>query len=126
MTGGGTAPASRHLDDATLAALGARERALLLHVASCVSCRRRLTAEEWDRLALWSPDVAGDDAILRLLQGFERDTGLGGKLDAIQQERRAAADRVRDLLASPDLWGTAMLRARLRAISHLRAAPAAA
>jgi tetratricopeptide (TPR) repeat protein len=107
MTGGSRAPAPRHLDDATLAGLGARERSLLFHVATCVSCRRRLAAEEWDRLVPWTPDTAADAAILRLMQGLERGTGLGDKLDAIGRERRVAADRVRELLATPDRWGTA-------------------
>ena len=103
--------AERHLDAATLAGLGARERALLLHVASCVACRRRLSAEERDQLVPWT-DPEADAAIRRLLRELESETGLDGKMAAIQRERREAAERVRELLTRPDSWGTAATEPR--------------
>jgi tetratricopeptide (TPR) repeat protein len=102
---GPEAPAS-HLDSATLAGLGAKERSLLVHVATCPSCRRRLSAQERDQLAPWT-DPEADAAIRRLLRELESEAGLGTKLAAIQRERREAAERVRELLACPDCWGTA-------------------
>jgi tetratricopeptide (TPR) repeat protein len=107
--------AERHLDAATLAALGARERALLVHVASCVACRRRLSAEERDQLVPWT-DPEADAAIHRLLRELESETGLDGKLAAIQRERREAAERVRELLSRPDSWVAAATEPRYASI----------
>jgi hypothetical protein len=107
--------AERHLDGATLATLGARERALLVHVASCVACRRRLSAEERDQLVRWT-DPEADAAIRRLLRELESESGLDGKMAAIQRERREVAERVRELLARPDSWGTAATEPRYASI----------
>jgi len=107
--------AERHLDAATLATLGARERVLLVHVASCVACRRRLAAEERNQLVPWT-DPEADAAIRRLLRELESETGLDGKMAAIQRERREAAERVRELLARPDSWGTAATEPRYASI----------
>jgi tetratricopeptide (TPR) repeat protein len=106
------APARRHLDAATLAGLGARERSLLVHVAGCAVCRRRLSAEERDRLAPWTPDAAADAAILRLFHDLESEADLDAKLAAIARERREAVERVHELLANPDSWGTAATEPR--------------
>jgi tetratricopeptide (TPR) repeat protein len=107
--------AADHLDAATLAGLGPKERSLLIHVARCAPCRRRLSAEDRDRLAAW-PDPDVDAAIRRLLRELESETGLAGKLAAIQRERREAAQKVRDLLARPDSWGTAATEPRYTSI----------
>jgi tetratricopeptide (TPR) repeat protein len=107
--------AERHLDAVTLAALGARERSLLVHVASCVACRRRLSADERDQLASWTDPVA-DAAIGRLLRELESETELDGRLAAIRRERREAAERVRELLARPDSWGLAATEPRYSSI----------
>jgi hypothetical protein len=107
--------AERHLDAATLAGLGARERSLLVHVATCVSCRRRLSAEERDQLAPWT-DPEADAAIHRLLLELESETALDGKLAAIERERREAAEKVRELLARPDSWGTVATEPRYASI----------
>lgn len=108
-------PAERHLDAATLAGLGARERSLLVHVATCVACRRRLSAEERDQLAPWT-DPEADAAIRRLLRELESETELDGKLAAIERERREAREKVRELLAHPDSWGTAATEPRYASI----------
>jgi hypothetical protein len=55
--------AERHLDAVTLATLGARERELLVHVASCVACRRRLAGEERNQLAPWADPEADAAAV---------------------------------------------------------------
>jgi tetratricopeptide (TPR) repeat protein len=107
--------AERHLDAATLAGLGARERALLVHVAGCVACRRRLSADERDQLAPWTNPEA-DAAIRRLLRELESETGLDDKMAAIQRERREAVERVRELLACPDSWGLAATEPRYGSI----------
>jgi tetratricopeptide (TPR) repeat protein len=107
--------AERHLDAVTLAGLGARERTLLVHVASCVACRRRLSAEERDQLVPWT-DPEADAAIRRLLRELESESGLDGKMAAIQRERREAVERVRELLARPDSWGTAATEPRYASI----------
>jgi tetratricopeptide (TPR) repeat protein len=101
------AAAARHLDAATLDNLGARERSLLVHVATCAVCRRRLTAETRDLEVAWTPDAAADAAILRLLRDLERETKLDDRLAAIACERRVAPELVRELLERPDTWGTA-------------------
>ncbi|HVR08036.1 MAG TPA: hypothetical protein VMW75_08310 [Thermoanaerobaculia bacterium] len=101
------AVAPRHLDAAILDGLGARERSLLVHVATCAVCRRRLAAEAHDLEVAWTPDAAADAAILRLLRDLERETKLDERLAAIESERRAAPERVRELLERPDSWGTA-------------------
>jgi hypothetical protein len=103
--------AANHLDAATLAGLGAKERSLLVHVATCAFCRRRMSAQERDQRELWT-DPAADAAIRRLLRELESETGLATKLAAIQRERREAAERVRELLACPDCWGTAATEPR--------------
>jgi len=107
--------AERHLDAVTLAGLGARERALLVHVAGCVACRRRLSADERDQLAPWTNPEA-DAAIRRLLRELESETGLDDKMAAIQRERREAVERVRELLACPDSWGLAATEPRYGSI----------
>jgi tetratricopeptide (TPR) repeat protein len=107
--------AERHLDAVTLAALGPRERALLVHVASCVGCRRRIWAEERDQLVPWT-DPEADAAIRRLLRELESEAGLDGKMAAIQRERREAAGRVRELLARPDSWGSAATEPRFASL----------
>jgi tetratricopeptide (TPR) repeat protein len=106
------AAAARHLDAATLDGLGARERSLLVHVATCARCRRRLAAEAHDLELAWTPDAAADAAILRLLRDLERDTKLDDRLAAIECERRQAPELVRELLAHPDSWGTAATEPR--------------
>jgi tetratricopeptide (TPR) repeat protein len=107
--------AANHLDAATLAGLGAKERSLLVHVATCTFCRRRLSAEERGQLAPWT-DPAADAAIRRLLRELESEAGLAGRMAAIQRERREAAERVRELLARPDSWGTAATEPRYASI----------
>jgi tetratricopeptide (TPR) repeat protein len=107
--------AERHLDAVTVAGLGARERSLLVHVAGCVACRRRLLAEERDQLAPWT-DPEADAAIRRLLRELECETGLDGKMAAIQRERREAVERVRELVARPDSWGIAATEPRYASI----------
>jgi tetratricopeptide (TPR) repeat protein len=107
--------AERHLDAVTLAGLGARERALLVHVASCVACRRRLSAEERDQLVPWT-DPDADAAIRRLLRELESESGLDGKMAAIQRERREAAELVRELLVRPDSWASAATEPRYASI----------
>jgi len=88
---------------------------LLVHVASCVACRRRLAGEERDQLAPWT-DPEADAAIRRLLRELESETGLDGKMAAIQRERREAAERVRERLACPDRWGAAATEPRYASI----------
>jgi len=107
--------AANHLDAATLAGLGAKERSLLVHVATCTFCRRRLSAEERGQLAPWT-DPAADAAIRRLLRELESEAGLAGKMAAIQRERREATERARELLACPDSWGTAATEPRYASI----------
>jgi tetratricopeptide (TPR) repeat protein len=107
--------AANHLDAATLAGLGAKERSLLVHVATCTFCRRRLSAEERGQLAPWT-DPAADAAIRRLLRELESEAGLAGKMAAIQRERREATERARELLAFPDSWGTAATEPRYASI----------
>jgi tetratricopeptide (TPR) repeat protein len=101
------AAVARHLDAATLGSLGARERSLLVHVATCTGCRRRLAAEARDLELAWTPDAAADAAILRLLRDLERETNLDDRLAAIEREHLAAPELVRELLEHPDSWGTA-------------------
>jgi tetratricopeptide (TPR) repeat protein len=101
----------RHLDAATLASLGTRERSLLVHVAACSCCRRRLSANGRHQRA-WTPKAAANAAILRLLQDLEVETDVASRLAAIHRERREAAVRARELLACPGLWGTAATEPR--------------
>jgi tetratricopeptide (TPR) repeat protein len=101
----------RHLDAATLASLGTRERWLLVHVAACSCCRRRLSANGRHQRA-WTPKAAANAAILRLLQDLEVETDVASRLAAIHRERREGAARARELLACPDIWGTAATEPR--------------
>lgn len=101
----------RHLDAATLASLGTRERSLLVHVAACACCRRRLSADERFQQG-WAPQAAADAAIRRLLQDLEVEGDVASRLAAIHRERREATERVRELLACPDVWGTAATEPR--------------
>ena len=106
------AAAPRHLDAATLDSLGARERSLLVHVATCTGCRRRLAAEARDLDLAWTPDAAAEAAILRLLRDLDQETKLDDRVAAIERERRAAPELVRELLERPDSWGTAASQPR--------------
>ena len=89
---GRRAEAERHLDAATLAGLGARERSLVLHVAACAACRRRLAANQREQRA-WTPGAAADAAIVGLLREVEVEE-VALPLAAIQRERREATERV--------------------------------
>jgi tetratricopeptide (TPR) repeat protein len=98
-----------HVDAATLASLGARERSLLVHVATCVPCRRRLAATDRDEQMAWRPDppdAEADLAILRLYKELESG-GFEARIEALERERSEAIERVAELLAHPDSWGTA-------------------
>ena len=100
-----------HRDATTLASLGARERSLLVHVAACTCCRRRLSTNG-RFLQGWAPKAAADAAIRRLLRDVEVETDVASRLAAIHRERREAAERVRELLACPGLWGRAATEPR--------------
>jgi tetratricopeptide (TPR) repeat protein len=118
--------AGRHLDAATLDSLGAGERSLLVHVASCAGCRRRLAGKGRDTPVAWTPDAASEAAFLRLLRDLESDTELDGRLAAIERERCDAEARVRELLERPDSWGTAATEPRYASLAVARQLLAAA
>ena len=90
--------AERHLDAATLAGLDARERALLVHVASCVACRRRLSAEERDQFVPWQLlEAARDEEPLRALRLVDLAWVVTGLL--VVGEDYEAAGALLELLA---------------------------
>jgi tetratricopeptide (TPR) repeat protein len=103
VTGAGASP---HLHPEHLAALGAAERDLLLHVANCGPCRR-LTATVLGPSPAAPSSAAADAAIRRLLDRLEGTAGLSAKLAAVEHERREAHDLVEELRIAPESWAVA-------------------
>jgi tetratricopeptide (TPR) repeat protein len=107
----------RHLDMATLATLGARERSLLVHVAICPPCRRRLATAERDEHGALTAEAAASAAFRQLLRELEAEAGFQENFGAMAHERREAAERVRELHARPDSWGTAAAEPRYASLA---------